>query len=251
MGAACSPRPPSAPPPRAPPPAHLRIPQYFGDVVLRGGRLSARGATRSSLPRGPQRRRRASSPGRRAASSRARPQERRRAASPRRAARGREERRRATPTPQSRGGAWGSAAVPSPRHYRAGGRPGERRQRRARRTKAASPGEAGIFVDFVFCVVSTFFVCSEKKLAMFWCESFTLCKPLVLVFVALLREFSCRKNKNTVCLGSTNKFCLGQRLKHVNPLEMTSKVASVIGMTFLYDAGYSIVLLKPKNEAKP
>ena len=29
---------------------------------------------------------------------------------------------------------------------------------RARRTKAASPGEAGIFVDFVFCVVSIFFV---------------------------------------------------------------------------------------------
>ena len=25
----------------------------------------------------------------------------------------------------------------------------------------------------------------------------------------------------TVCLGSTNKLCLGQRLKHVNPLEMT------------------------------
>ena len=38
---------------------------------------------------------------------------------------------------------------------------------------------------------------------------------------------------------------------HVNPLEMTSKVASVIGMTFLYDAGYSIVLLRRKNEVKP
>ena len=26
---------------------------------------------------------------------------------------------------------------------------------------------------------------------------------------------------DTVCLGSTNKLCLGQRLKHVNPLGMT------------------------------
>ena len=31
---------------------------------------------------------------------------------------------------------------------------------------------------------------------------------------------------------------------------MTYKVASVIGMTFLYDAGYSAVLLRPKNEVK-
>ena len=53
-----------------------------------------------------------------------------------------------------------------------------------------------------------------------------------------------------VCLGSTNNLCLGQRLKHVKPLEMTYKVASVIGMTFLYDAGYSVVLLRPKNEVK-
>ena len=29
------------------------------------------------------------------------------------------------------------------------------------------------------------------------------------------------------------------------------KVASVIGMTFLYDAGYSIVLLRPKHEVEP
>ena len=28
-------------------------------------------------------------------------------------------------------------------------------------------------------------------------------------------------------------------------------MASVIGMTFLYDAGYSVVLLRPKNEVKP
>ena len=28
-------------------------------------------------------------------------------------------------------------------------------------------------------------------------------------------------------------------------------MASVIGMIFLYDAGYSIVLLRPKNEVKP
>ena len=32
---------------------------------------------------------------------------------------------------------------------------------------------------------------------------------------------------------------------------MTQKVASVIGMTFLYDAEYSFVLLRPKNEVKP
>ena len=32
---------------------------------------------------------------------------------------------------------------------------------------------------------------------------------------------------------------------------MTKKVASVIGMTFLYDAGYSVGLLRPKNEVKP
>ena len=28
-------------------------------------------------------------------------------------------------------------------------------------------------------------------------------------------------NEGTVCLGSTNKLCLGQTLMHVNPLEMT------------------------------
>ena len=28
-------------------------------------------------------------------------------------------------------------------------------------------------------------------------------------------------------------------------------MASVIGMAFLYDAGYSVVLLRPKNEVKP
>ena len=28
-------------------------------------------------------------------------------------------------------------------------------------------------------------------------------------------------------------------------------MASVIGMTFMYDAGYSVVLLRPKNEVKP
>ena len=39
-------------------------------------------------------------------------------------------------------------------------------------------------------------------------------------------------------------------LKHVNPLEMTIKVASVIDMIFLYDAGYPVVLLRPKNEVK-
>ena len=39
--------------------------------------------------------------------------------------------------------------------------------------------------------------------------------------------------------------------KHVNTLEMIIKVASVIGMTFLYDAGYSVVLLRSKNEVKP
>ena len=30
-----------------------------------------------------------------------------------------------------------------------------------------------------------------------------------------------RDEDATVCLGSTNKLCLGQRLKHVTPLEMT------------------------------
>ena len=32
---------------------------------------------------------------------------------------------------------------------------------------------------------------------------------------------SAREMEATVCLGSTNKLCFGQRLKHVNPLEMT------------------------------
>ena len=32
---------------------------------------------------------------------------------------------------------------------------------------------------------------------------------------------------------------------------MTYKVASVIDMTFLYDAIYSVVLLRPKNEVEP
>ena len=54
----------------------------------------------------------------------------------------------------------------------------------------------------------------------------------------------------TVCLGSTNTLCLGQRLKHVNPLEIIIKVASVIDMTFLYNAGYSVVRLRQKNGVK-
>ena len=54
----------------------------------------------------------------------------------------------------------------------------------------------------------------------------------------------------TVCLGSTNKLCLGQRLKHANPLEMSWKVVSVIEMTLLYDARHSIALLRPKNNVK-
>ena len=32
---------------------------------------------------------------------------------------------------------------------------------------------------------------------------------------------------------------------------MTQEVVSVIEMTFLYDAGYSVVLLRPKNDVKP
>ena len=54
----------------------------------------------------------------------------------------------------------------------------------------------------------------------------------------------------TVCLGSTNKLCLCWKLKQVNLLESISKIDSVIEMTFLYDARYSWVLLRPKNEPK-
>ena len=54
----------------------------------------------------------------------------------------------------------------------------------------------------------------------------------------------------TVCLGWNHHFSLGQRLKHVNPLKMTQKVVSVTEMTFLYDAWYSVVFLRPKNEVK-
>ena len=44
---------------------------------------------------------------------------------------------------------------------------------------------------------------------------------------------------------------LGSEIKACKPLQNDLKMASVIGMTFLYDAGYSIVLLRPKNEVKP
>ena len=35
------------------------------------------------------------------------------------------------------------------------------------------------------------------------------------------------------------------------PPRFDLKVVSVIEMTFLYDARYSVVLLRPKNEVKP
>jgi len=43
---------------------------------------------------------------------------------------------------------------------------------------------------------------------------------------------------------------LALKIKACEPPRNDLKVASVIGMTFLYDAGYSIVLLRPKNEVK-
>ena len=43
---------------------------------------------------------------------------------------------------------------------------------------------------------------------------------------------------------------LGQRLMYVNPLVMTPKVVGVIEMTYLYDAWYSFVLLRPTKEVK-
>ena len=51
-------------------------------------------------------------------------------------------------------------------------------------------------VDFVFCVVSTFFVCSEN-LAMFWCESLTL-KSLVLVLLHFCENFLSEKTKKII-----------------------------------------------------
>ena len=39
-------------------------------------------------------------------------------------------------------------------------------------------------------------------------------------------------------------------IKACKPPRNDLKLASVIGMTFLYDAGYSVVLLRPKNEVK-
>ena len=41
-------------------------------------------------------------------------------------------------------------------------------------------------------------------------------KQVIYYRIVLFFGFIC-----TVCLGSTNKLCLGQRLKHVNPVEMT------------------------------
>ena len=43
---------------------------------------------------------------------------------------------------------------------------------------------------------------------------------------------------------------LGSKIEACNSLEMTEKIVSVIEMTLLYDAQYSIVLLRPKNEVK-
>ena len=44
---------------------------------------------------------------------------------------------------------------------------------------------------------------------------------------------------------------LGLDINASKPPRNDLKVASVIGMTFLYDAGYSVDLLRPKNEVKP
>ena len=97
-----------------------------------------------------------------AASTRARPRERRQAALTQRAARGREECRRAMPTLLRRGGAGGSAAFPSlstSSRGKDGVAPSAARDER----RQCRRGEAGIFADFVFCVVSTFCVCSKKN----------------------------------------------------------------------------------------
>ena len=44
---------------------------------------------------------------------------------------------------------------------------------------------------------------------------------------------------------------LGSKIKACKPLRNDLKVVRAIGITFLYDAGYSVVLLRPKNEVKP
>ena len=44
---------------------------------------------------------------------------------------------------------------------------------------------------------------------------------------------------------------LGSNIKACKPPRNDLKAASAIGMTFLYDAGYSVVLLRPKKDVKP
>ena len=170
----------------------------IGDVVLRAGRLSARGARpsarrregrhnhprarlllapRGGAPRSPPEMARALSGTRYAVIPPARSAEVTMCPPPPPSRVAATRRERAGRTPSShcqRRHVTGEQGEAPPFRFLVNTEPGEGRGSavsRARPTKAASPGEAGIFVDFVFCVVSTFFVCSEKKLAMFWCES--------------------------------------------------------------------------------
>ena len=67
-------------------------------------------------------------------------------------------------------------------------------------------------------------------------------------FVQLI--FAFLGNPDTVCLGSTKFLCLRWTIDQVDLLKMPQKLVSVIDMTFLYDAQYSILLLRPKNDLK-
>ena len=44
---------------------------------------------------------------------------------------------------------------------------------------------------------------------------------------------------------------LGSKIKACKPPRNDLKMVSLIGMTFLYGARYSVVLLRQKNEVKP
>ena len=107
---------------------------------------------------------------------------------------GQEKCHRATPTRPRHGEAGGSArgkAVEKP------GWAPTSRETNVRRC-CSGRGENFRFVFFVFsdfCVGLTFYVCSEK-LAMFWCESFTL-NGCFLFFMNFCKNISCRKNENT------------------------------------------------------
>ena len=74
-------------------------------------------------------------------------------------------------------------------------------------------------------------------------------KEIIIFLSLMLRLFlrRCLTEITTVCLEWNHHFSLGQRLRHVNPLGTTYRVASAIEMTVFYDARGLFWSLRPQN----